>query len=105
MKVKNVKVLVFQLCPTLCDIWAVSHQAPLSMGFSRQEYWSRLPFPTPGDLPDSGNKPTPPALAGRFFTSEPPGKLFQPPLVLKTFSFEMCHQTKCYCYDSQFNPN
>ena len=50
---------------------------PLSMGFSRQEYWGGLPFPSPGDLPDPGIKPMPPvspAFAGKFFTSEPPGK-------------------------------
>ena len=51
-----------------------SHQAPLSMGFPRQEYWGGLSFPSPGDLPKAGNKPTSPALAGRFFTTEPPGK-------------------------------
>ena len=45
--------------------WTVAHQAPLSMGFSRQEYWSGLPFPSPGDLPDS----RPPPLAGGFFTA------------------------------------
>ena len=48
----------------------------LSMGFSRQEYWSGLPFPPPGDLPDPGIKPTSleaPSLAGEFFTTEPPG--------------------------------
>ena len=52
--------------------WAVTHQAPLSMGFSRQEYWSGLPFPSPGDLPDPGIEPgslTFPALAGKFFTT------------------------------------
>ena len=89
----------------LCNPWAVSHQAPLSMGLSRREYCRRLPFPIPGDLPDPGIKPTSPALEGRFFTSEPPGKLFQLPLVLKTFSFEMCLQTKCYCCDAQLSPN
>ena len=52
----------------------VAHQAPLSMGFSRQEYWSGLPFPSPKDLPDPGIKPTPFVLAGGFFTTEPPGK-------------------------------
>ena len=55
----------------------MAHQAPLSMEFSRQEYWSGLPFPTPGDLPDPGMEPgTPvsPALAGGLFTAEPPGK-------------------------------
>ena len=41
-------------------LWTVTHQAPLSMGFSRQKYWSVLPFPPPGDLPDSGIKPTSP---------------------------------------------
>ena len=58
--------------------WAVARQAPLSMGFSRQEYWSGLPCPLPGDLPDSGIKPASlesPALAGGFSTAEPPGKL------------------------------
>ena len=57
--------------------WTVAHQAPLSKGFSRQEHWSGLPFPPPGDLPDPGAEPaslTSPALAGRFFTTEPPGK-------------------------------
>ena len=52
----------------------VAHQAPLSMGFPRQEYWSGLPFPSPGDLPDPRIKTGSLALAG-FFTSEPPGKL------------------------------
>ena len=47
--------------------------APLSMGFPRQEYWSGLPFPSPGHLPDPGIKPAFPALAGKFFTNEPPG--------------------------------
>ena len=45
-----------------------------SMEFLRQDYWSRLPFPSPGDLSDPGIKPRSPALAGRFFTGEPPGK-------------------------------
>ena len=57
--------------------WTVACQAPLSMGFSRQEYWNGLPCPPPGDLPNPGIKPvspTSPALAGRFFTPEPPGK-------------------------------
>ena len=52
----------------------VAHQVPLSMGFSRQEYWSRLPFPTLGDLPKPGIKPEYSELAGGFFTTEPLGK-------------------------------
>ena len=52
----------------------VARQAPLSMGFSRQEYWSELPFPLPGVLPDPGMEPVSLALAGGFFTTEPPAK-------------------------------
>ena len=48
---------VTQSCPTLCDPWTVAHQAPPSMGFSRQEFWNGLPFPSPGDLPDPGIEP------------------------------------------------
>ena len=53
--------------------WTVAHQAALSMGFSREEYWSGLPFPPPVGLPDPGIKLTPPVLAGGFFTTVPPG--------------------------------
>ena len=49
--------------------WTVAHQAPLSMGFPRQEYWSGLPFPSPGDVPNPGIEPASPTLAGRFFTT------------------------------------
>ena len=55
--------------------WAVACQGPLSMGFPRQEYWSGLPFPSPEDLPNLGVEAVFPALAGRFFTAEPPGSL------------------------------
>ena len=54
--------------------WTITHQAPLSMGFSRQEYWSGLPFPVPGGLPDPGIKTASPALAGGFFITEPSRK-------------------------------
>ena len=53
--------------------WTVAHQAPPSMEFSRQEYWSGLPFPSPGDLPDPGVKPGSPALQADALPSEPPG--------------------------------
>jgi len=52
----------------------LANQAPLSMGFPRQEYWSELPFPSLGDLPNPGIEPMSPALVGRFFTAEPSGK-------------------------------
>ena len=58
--------------------WTVAHQAPLSMGFSRQEYWSALSCLPPGDLPRKGTEPVPlmsPALAGGFFILAPSGKL------------------------------
>ena len=57
--------------------WTVAHQAPLFMGFPRQEYWSGLPFPSPGDLPDPGIEPVSlasPTLVSVFFTTAPPGK-------------------------------
>ena len=57
--------------------WTAAHQAPLYMGFLRQEYWSGFPFPPPGDLPGPGIEPeslVSPALAGRFFTTKPHGK-------------------------------
>ena len=73
-----------QSCLTLCNpIWTVAHQAPLSMGFSRQEYWSGLLWPPPGDLPDPEIEPASPvssaslvspALAGGSLPLAPPGK-------------------------------
>ena len=67
----KVKVIVAQLCLTLCS--PVACLAPLSMEFSRQEYWSRLPFASPWDLPDPGFKPGSLALQADFLPSEPPG--------------------------------
>ena len=63
--------------PLLATLWAVARQAPLSMGFSRQEYWSGLPCPSPGDLPKPGIQPGPlksPTLVGRFCTTSAPEK-------------------------------
>ena len=64
--------MCFQSCVFVTP-WTIAHQAALS-GFSRQEYWSGLPFPFPGDLPDPGIEPMSPALTGGFFTSELSGK-------------------------------
>ena len=66
-----------------------THQDPLSMEFPRQEYWSGWPFPSPGDLPDSEIKPkflVSAALVGRFFTTEPPGKLIVDCFLIKGIS-------------------
>ena len=69
------------VCKYLCSLvqlfatpQTVAYEAPLSMGFSRQEYWSGLPFPSPGDLPDSVIEPGSPALQADTLLSEPPGK-------------------------------
>ena len=74
LRAHEVKMLITQLCPTLWDPWTVTCQAPLSKEFSRQEYWSGLPFPSAGDLPDPGIEPGSPALLADSFLSEPPGK-------------------------------
>ena len=67
--------LVTKSCLTLATPWTVAHQAPLFMGFSRQEYWSGLPFPSPGELPDSGIKPGSPALLADSSPAELRGNL------------------------------
>ena len=66
--------------------WTVAYQAPPSMGFSRQEYWSGLPFPSPGDLPNPGIKPGSPALQADALTSELPGKPNNGRVRLKRYS-------------------
>ena len=68
-KVKTMYACVLNCVRLFVNPWTVALQAPLSMGFSRQEYWSELPFPSPGDLPDPGIEPRSPALTGRFFTT------------------------------------
>ena len=78
-----------------------AHQAPLSLEFSRQEYWSKLPFPFPGDLPNPEIKPTSPALAGRFFTTEPPGKLPELPTCVDVCTDEKAMMGKTAGSDNQ----
>ena len=68
VKMKSLSVRLF-VTP-----WTVAYHASPSMGFSRQEYWSGLPFPSPGNLPDPGIEPRSPALEADTLTSEPPGK-------------------------------
>ena len=72
-----INLCVYVCCSVVSDSatpWTLDSQAPLSMGLSRQEYWSGLPFPSPEDLPDPGVELPFPALAGRFFITEPRGK-------------------------------
>ena len=66
--------LVVKSCLSLVTSWTVACQDPLSMGFSRQQYWSGWPFPSPGDLPNPGNEPRSPALQADSLPSKPPGK-------------------------------
>ena len=66
--------LVAKSCSTLATPWTVAHQAPLSMGFSRQEYWSGLPFPSPEDLPNLGIEPGSPALQADSLPTELQGE-------------------------------
>ena len=90
----EVKSEVAQSCLTLWDPWTVACQAPPSMGFSRQEYWSGLPFPSPGDLESiPGVEPRSPTLQADALTSAPPGKplntriqsLRKPPIKTQNF--------------------
>ena len=89
------KVLFYKVCVYVSVLsrvqlfatsWTVALQAPLSIEFSRQEYWIRLPFPPPADLPGPGIEPmslVSPALAGGFFTTLPPGKIKEVTLLLE----------------------
>ena len=76
LELKEIKVNVKSLSRVQHSAtpWTVAHQAPLSMGFSRQEYWSGSPFPPPGDLLNPGIKPGSPTLQADALSSEPPGK-------------------------------
>ena len=71
--------------------WTIAYQAPPSMGFSRHEYWSRLPFPSPGDLPRPGIEPRSPALQADPLLSEPPGK---PLLTVKDLLYSTGNSTQ-----------
>ena len=75
MITSEVKVKSLSCVRLFATPWTVAHQAPPSMGFSRQEYWIGVPFPSPGHLPDPGIEPRSPALQADALTSEPPGKL------------------------------
>ena len=79
-----------QSCPTLCNPMDYSLPGSAVHGFSRQEYWSELPFPPSGDPPDSRielESPASPALAGRFFTTVPPGKSTKGPHIFSNQNF------------------
>ena len=83
MKVK-VKVKSLSRVQLFATLWTVVHQAPQFMGFSRQEYWSGLPFPSPGDLPDPEIEPRSPTLQADALISEPPGKTLYRKLAIQS---------------------
>ena len=89
---------VAQLCPTLCNPMDCSYQAPLSMGFSRWEYWSGLPFPSLGDLPNPAVEPGSPALQADALWSEPPGKSHKEGLIKEGLPKELQTLFKT-CFD------
>ena len=88
-------VLVVQSGPILVTPWTVACQAPLSMAFSRQEYWSGVPFPFPGNLPDLGIEPGSPALQEDSLLSEPPGK----PMFTYMIYLFIHHQGPCMVWE------
>ena len=75
MYIKKVKVKVLSCVQLFVTPWTIAYQAPLSTGFSRQGYWSGLPFPSPGDLPNPGIEARSPTSQAEALLSEPPGKL------------------------------
>ena len=84
-------------CPILFNLTDCAHQGPLSLGFSRQEHWSGLPVPSPGDLPNPQIKPGPPALLAGSLLSQPPGKLNKnsnQEIMKKTGSLIYCRWTE-----------
>ena len=82
----------FSLVRLFMTPWTVAYQASPSMGFSRQEYWSGVPFPSPGDLPNPGIKPGSPSLQADTLPSEPPGKLL---LVNNNIQYLFTNCEKC----------
>ena len=83
-------------------LWIVAHQTPLSIKFPRQEYWTGLPFPSPGDLLDPGIKPASLVLAGRFFATEPPGKLGMVSILHKNTVFKFSNILMVYSDDADY---
>ena len=90
--VMKVKVKLLSRIRLFATPWTVGNQAPLSMEFSRQEYWSGLPYPSPGDLPNLGIKSRSPALQADALPSEPPGMVIMTILIVNCLSG---HQLVC----------
>ena len=102
----KVKVKLLSCVRLFATLWTIPHQAPPFSGFSRQEYWSGLPFPSPGDLPDPGIEPRSPAVQADTLTSEPPGKpIYTLPYVKWGFPGGSDRKRTCLqCRRPEFNP-
>ena len=85
MRLEHLEVKSLSCVPLFATPWTAAYKAPLSREFSRQEYWSGLPFPSPGDLPNPGIEPRSPALQANALPSEPPGKPFFMKVIIKLF--------------------
>ena len=96
---KKVKVKSLSRVQLFATPWTVAYQAPLSMGFSRQEYWSGLPFLSSGDLPDPGIETRSPTLQAEALLSELPGKLIQTKLYIKQKEMHR-HRKQASAYQS-----
>ena len=94
-KERKKKVKSLSHVQLLATPWTVAHQAPPSIGFSRQEYWSGLPFPSPGDLPNPGIETSSPTLQADTLPSEPPGKP-------KSIKSKVHSLLKIYCFRIQY---
>ena len=92
--------LVSKSCPTLATPWTVACQAPLSMGFPREEHWNGLPFPFARDLPDPGVEPKSPALQADSLPTEPSGKPHMCAYVCINIYTHMCVHTHAYLRSS-----
>ena len=90
-----VKVKLLSRVQLFASSWTVAYQAPQSMDFSRQEYWSGLPFPSPGDLPNPGIQPGSPSLQADALPSEPPGK--QEVLITTPYTPQTHTHTQFHC--------
>ena len=91
---KKKKVKSLSRVQLFATLWTIAHQSPPSMGFSSQEYWNGLPFPSSGDLPDQGIEPRSPTLQAEALNSEPPGKTLKGPckvLYSQSYEFSSSH--------------
>ena len=107
-RVRLIKAMIFPVVMYGCEkesevwlfatSWTVAYQAPPSMGFSRQEFWSGLPFPSPGDLPNPGIEPRSPALQADALLSEPPGKLMVESWTIKKAECQRIDALELWCW-------